>query len=730
MNADPISPDEEERKLDFSFLKPKNLKRFVPLTDVFKAKVNKDPPDFYKTVAGESDDVLFQRFQKWDQFHKSPDEVAKGVAKTMKYSKSKADAIGDRFRWWLVLTDADTLKVLRSDSFKTDFQPINNPDIVRLLRGNSITHRGSTDERAGGISVSAIESFKSKVTSSKASPEKLEKWLKSGKAPDAVFVCLHLHDAGKLLFYKPRLLPGFNTTINPGVPVISTLTKQYGDDALFNITEIETRNPHTKTLAIELQSKQPGRAIFEKNAFPTWANYVDDLNNKYPKEPTWMYSTLKKYVNDNVLFQMIDVAKTSEKCKAIVTKVEDEWLQAGLQSRKTPEKALSYLGIGKTTDPLLESSLLTTWAKYTEAFNGRYPEQKTTMIETLTKSIGDFEVTRMLHTGKERASNLVANLESAQLKMWLDSGKSTDDVFKLLKLDNEANIDGFRDKTLLSTWISYINVFIEKNPDTADVLLSAWQSRLNDRPLNQILNLVKKSPSMDAVTLKMQANNIPKYHARNESPWKVFKLLALDNIGDGILGKPLFHTWMKYVDDFNKRNPEQQQFWFEPLRIECEWGGIRMIDMAMRNPSTVSIGKMVEREWFNYWLDGVIHPKTVFRWLDLDGVLEHLLADSRFKRWITYLEEFNQRYPDKKTTVVDELRPYYSDSKMLVMFKTARSDPSTQKIAINLENALINKWFVEKKTPDYLRSQLGNVDPTRNMINRYETKLKEVANTS
>ncbi|OWY99332.1 Avirulence (Avh) protein, partial [Phytophthora megakarya] len=433
--------------------------------------------------------------------------------------------------------------------------------------------------------------------------------------------------------------------------------------------------------------------LFEKPAFTTWVKYVDDLNAKHPEKPSRMYPTLTKYFDDETLFKLTDDMKWSEKTKPFATKLEDDWLQAGLQSRKTPEKVLVGLGLGKTTDSLLENSLFSHWAKYTAAFNKRYPEEKATMIETLTKKFGDIEVTKMLHTAKSKkwTKTLATQLESAQMKMWLNNGKSTDDVFKLLQLDKYGNIYHFEDKVLLSAWVSYMNVFTKENPNKKDVLLSALGSRLTDRPLNQILNEAKTFPSMENTAIKIQTNKIQSYLASNESPNKVFELLALDEMGDGILGTPLFRTWMNYAKDFNKQNPNKQVSWFDTLRSENNWKGFQVIDKAMENPSTVSIGKTVQREWINTWLNNEKPPKVVFGLLDLNAAGKYTLTNPRFKTWTTYLDEFNQRYPSKTPTVIDGLRSNYDDMNLLAIFKAAKKNPTTAKLTTDLENALINK---------------------------------------
>ncbi|OWY93538.1 Avirulence (Avh) protein, partial [Phytophthora megakarya] len=447
-----------------------------------------------------------------------------------------------------------------------------------------------------------------------------------------------------------------------------------------------------------------------------------------PEEPTWMYSTLTKYFNDDILFQMTNVAKDSEKTNVIATKVEDDWIIAVLEKHKTPYQLLQNLGLGKNTDELLikvvrDDALIITWVKYMEAFNKRYPEEKTTMMETFTKAFGDDGVTKMLYKSDSLTKDLATQMKSTQLKMWLDSGKTTDDVFKLLRLDNAVIVYRFRDEILFETWVSYIDAFIKANPDKMDAIFSSLESRFMDKPFNRILNEAKRFPSMEITASKIQTDKIATYLADNKAPRDVFPILGLNREGSDILNSPLFRAWMKYFETFKMRNPNYQESWFNAIRPGLEDGGVRTIKKAMQNPSTVEIGKQLEREWLHFWLDNKIFPNEVFRSLDLIKAGELVLTGLKFKRWTAYLDAFNKRYPDKHATMIDGLSDNFNYRHLVRMFKTAKNDPNTKQLATKLQDALIDKWVAEDLKPDELKRILSGVDSAEEMIKRYVKKL-------
>ncbi|KAG2809188.1 hypothetical protein PC119_g19314 [Phytophthora cactorum] len=73
-------------------------------------------------------------------------------------------------------------------------------------------------------------------------------------------------------------------------------------------------------------------------------------------------------------------------------------------------------------------------------FNKESPDKTISLIGTLSARYGDDAVANALVSVEMRASStpqvtaLAKQLRAEQLSAWLDSGKSVDDVFELLKL--------------------------------------------------------------------------------------------------------------------------------------------------------------------------------------------------------------------------------------------------------------------------------------------------------
>ncbi|ETM41238.1 hypothetical protein PPTG_19277 [Phytophthora nicotianae INRA-310] len=311
-----------------------------------------------------------------------------------------------------------------------------------------------------------VDTLKALVTSSEVTPDKLRNWLSEGKSADSVFTRMHLAKTKDMLLKRPQFrswvqyADDLSKASKKEMLVISTLTAQYGDDALYKLIESAKLDPKIKTLANRLEREQmqywvavrkspddvfpiykldeAKQTVLSTPKFVNWVKHVDDLNAKHPEQPVTTIPTLKKYFNidDEGLLSLISVGKQSERTKSIAPKVEDDLLQIWGNSKKTPDAVLDEMRIDKMNIPLLENSLFTTWAKYVSIFNAKYPNEKRTMIVILTRKFGDQYITHILYKAKsiDTTKTMATQLESAQLTMWRSNDKSVDDVFDLLWL--------------------------------------------------------------------------------------------------------------------------------------------------------------------------------------------------------------------------------------------------------------------------------------------------------
>ncbi|KAL3670767.1 hypothetical protein V7S43_003955 [Phytophthora oleae] len=576
---------------------------------------------------------------------------------------------------------------------------------TRLLRTRSIV----AEERAGGgISVSGTDKLAKLLKSSKVTDEQLQKWLSKGKAAESVFYRMNLANTRfTRLFESPQFIRWLQyaddlSASGKGPSAISVLSIQYGDDTLYKMIGWAKKESSTKALGTRLQADQLEHWVTTRKdpdeVFKfAWTKYVDDLNAKNEEAMVSIIPTLRKHFSDGDLFKIVLAAKRVDETEAMGTKLEDAFVQFWSHRKETPDNVLVELGLKKSTKTLLENPLLNMLTKYTEAYNVRYAAKKTTVIETLTRTFGDETVAKMLLAGKSESTTkkIATKFETEQLEMWMNSGQSVDDVYKLLNLPSRRDLLGdFDNERLFGTWLAYMNTLSIKNPDKTAAIFSTLAPSFRDRPMMQIFQAATKFSSMEKSTAKLH---------------------------------PLFKKWMGYVEVFNKKHPTKEDSWFVSLRDKYQGDDLDIIiDKAMKDPSTVKIAKLVEKERMKEWLEKSKYSSNMaFRFLHLNkaSLAEKVFLSPKFELWVKYLDDWNQAYPSQKTTMIDGIRGNIHDLELVRMLAVAEKVPSTKKLASQLQDALVEKWIAEKRTLADLKSWLNHLASADDILARYTKKL-------
>ncbi|KAK1935670.1 hypothetical protein P3T76_010365 [Phytophthora citrophthora] len=473
-----------------------------------------------------------------------------------------------------------------------------------------------------------------------------------------------------------------------------------------------------------------GWRFLSEPQFSAWTKYVDELNAKNEGAMVSIIPTLRKHFSDDDLFKIALAAKRSEETEAMGTKLEDAFVQFWIQRKETPDNVLVQLGLKRSTETLLENPLLNILTKYTEVYNVKYAAKKTTVIETLTRAFDDETVAKLLVAGREKSTTkkIAKQFQADQLEMWLNSGQSVDDVYKLLNIPSRRLVGDFDNLKLFNTWVTYMNAVSVKNPEKISAMFSTLTPTFRDRPMMQILEAANKFPSMEKAATKFQLEKAQSIFSTGVSPYEAFKLVALDNVGESVLGSPLFKKWMIYVEDFNKKNPAEKKSWFLPLRANYQDNRLdTIIDKGMKDPSTMKLAQLVEKErmeeWFVRWK---YPPNSAFRNLHLDKAGEKVFSSPKFELWLKYLDDWNKAYPSEKATMIDGFRANYYDLNLVPMLGMAEKVPSTNKLASQLKDALVDKWVTEKKPLAYVKHWLKGIEYSDDMLERYTKKLNSV----
>eukprot|EP00644_Phytophthora_capsici_P011641 jgi/Phyca11/123341/e_gw1.50.123.1 len=452
----------------------------------------------------------------------------------------------------------------------------------RLLRARS------DEERGGGITVPVADKVAKLFQFSKLTDEQLQQWLSAGKTAESVFYRMGLDNTFVTKVFKsPQFIRWLQyaddlSASGKGTSAISILSTKYGDEQLYKMIGWAKKESSTEALGLRLQSEQldhwvkvgkdpdevfklydlnyAGSRILSTSQFSAWTKYVDDLNAKNEGAFVSIIPTLRKHFSDDELFHIVLAAKRSGETEAMGMKLEDAFVQFWIHRKETPGNVLVGLGLKKSMETLLESPLLSILTKYTEVYNVNYAAKKTTVIETLTRTFGDDKVARMLLAGRTESTTtkIAKQFQTDQLEMWLSSGQSVDDVYKLLKLPYRDLVADIGTNKLFGTWLTFMNAVSLKNPEKMSAIFTRLEPTFGNRPMMQILEAANKLPSMEKAATKLQLEKAQRIFSTGESPYQLFKLVALDDVGESVLSSPLFKKWMLYVEDFNKKNPSDE----------------------------------------------------------------------------------------------------------------------------------------------------------------------------
>ncbi|GMF19713.1 unnamed protein product [Phytophthora lilii] len=137
---------------------------------------------------------------------------------------------------------------------------------------------------------------------------------------------------------------------------------------------------------------------------------------------------------------------------------------------------------------------------------------------------------------------------------------------------------------------------------------------------------------------------------------EAYKLLKLDQ-EIFFLDSPEFASLIKYVDMFNKMNPGNKLSIYEGLERRFDDANvIEFIKGALANPRTKSIGERLQTDMLQSWLRQGRSQKAVAHTLLTADGNPNVFRKRYWGGWLTYVDDFNARYPAQKHSVGAVLR--------------------------------------------------------------------------
>ncbi|KAK1941023.1 hypothetical protein P3T76_007729 [Phytophthora citrophthora] len=278
---------------------------------------------------------------------------------------------------------------------------------------------------------------------------------------------------------------------------------------------------------------------------------------------------------------------------------------------------------------------------------------------------------------------------------------STDDVFKLLQLDDAA--ENLLSNPLLSAWLSYMKRFNRHNPSRKTSLFTTLLAHYGDDGLAKIIEASKHVTRTKTLAKQLQGEQIQRWLAQKLSLDEVFVLLKLDKAGDQLFSQSQVLTWVKYLDDYNEEYKKSITI-FSFLKPKYkEETLVQMLIAAEKAPNTKKIAVAAQTEQTKLWLNEMKTPDDVFTLLKLKEEQSALFSSPLFPAWLKYLDEFNLLDPEAKVVLpFTTLKKHYEVEALAKMILSASKDPSTSDLAKKLHSEQLREWYSSLKPPELL----------------------------
>ncbi|KAG1696731.1 hypothetical protein DVH05_017953 [Phytophthora capsici] len=176
------------------------------------------------------------------------------------------------------------------------------------------------------------------------------------------------------------------------------------------------------------------------------------------------------------------------------------------------------------------------------------------MLPTLVRQFGGDDLSIMLEKAKQadKTYGVALRLQGEQMKLWRREGLTTDQLFKIYKLDDGAT--NRLENPGLKIWTRYADEFI--NSGDSKNLFKQLQKTYSDEALSKILINGKTVASTEKLASDLQNQQLRHWLKDLVPPEKVFKFLALDKGADDVLASPQLQKWLQYADSYNSlKNP-------------------------------------------------------------------------------------------------------------------------------------------------------------------------------
>ncbi|KAE8984565.1 hypothetical protein PR002_g22906 [Phytophthora rubi] len=388
-----------------------------------------------------------------------------------------------------------------------------------------------------------------------------------------------------------------------------------------------------------------GSNLFNYPRLSSWVSYVTKLEGKQADEQ--MYTVLRAAYGDDELATILAASKQFA-LGDVAKRLEEVQHKVGLIEGKTAQRFFTNLKLNTQGDKLFESPALHSWVDYVTKLSPKNADEL--MLSTLKAGYKD------------------------------DLVLSADDVFKLLKLDDD--VDNLLTNPLLSNWVAYVE---KLNKNSYTMLLGKLKtSKLTatDDKLVEMIMYAKKDASTSVIAGKLEAAQLEKWLSEKQTAADVFKLLKLDEEGVYLLWKQRVRAWVAYVTKLDPHKSDDIILSvLKPHYSDEQLAQMLSLGLGHNDEIAAQWTKAVLKKW----LSENKSAGDVF-----DFVLKrhrvHVLATRDLDTWVSYVTMLDKVDPYK--TMSSVLKRRFGTETVSNMLDNAETVGSTKVLAEKLREAL------------------------------------------
>ncbi|ETL33136.1 hypothetical protein L916_14355 [Phytophthora nicotianae] len=323
--------------------------------------------------------------------------------------------------------------------------------------------------------------------------------------------------------------------------------------------------------------------------------------------------------------------------------VDTARLQIWLQLRTSADDVFRKMKLNSVKGNLLTDPKFLGWVKYVDDLNQKKPEaERISAAAVLTFHYMDDQLSTMLNAAMKnhKTKDLALTLQAQRLEDWRRRNTHPVDVLDLLSLEKNSILVN----PVLTSWFKYLDEFNIRHPRQHATRASALSDGLGDSRFAKVLEEGLKADKTKAISKEMERELFAEWGTKKFTPDFIFGVVGLKNVigyaTGPILSDPVFKFWVRYMNEFNVKNPTKRATIFGTLTKN--YGDEALVDMlveAKKVVNTRTAAKSLESQLLLKWLHQKLHPGEVVRWMNADKSNEMLG---------TYTRLFSARYP--KTT--------------------------------------------------------------------------------